>query len=265
MVRLLKKITLSCVSILGISLLFWSIMFMCPSLSYAHSTEFDNITVYHNNPVDPAIGTVLSDAVSTIKKSTLFDEDIHISLCMNDDKFFKNIHPLNGSPLAYALFDKTVIHSCTLNFSENLATTKWERNNFEFRKFDLTYLLAHEFTHNLQIKADPIYWLKSTIDIRGFKINWKFEGHADYIARQYQHDGRLREKITTYLAEEQKEHNGFPVFELEDGTKQILSYFKFSLVIQYLMEEKKMSFTQICETEMDFERQFQEMVDWSNQ
>lgn len=238
---------------------------MCPNLSYAYSTEFDNVTVFHNNPLEQEVGSVLEDVVSIIRKSEIYPEGIELTLCMNDDAFFKNIHPLTGDPLAYALFDKTIIHSCNPQFSENIATTEWERNEYELRKFDLTYLLAHEFTHNLQVKADLIYWLRSTFAISGFKINWKFEGHADYIARQYQNDGKLKEKIKIYLEEEQKEHIGFPVFELEDGTMQILGYYKFSLVIQYLMEEKNMSFAEVCETEMDFDEKFQEMVNWSTQ
>lgn len=262
-IRLLKKIFLSSVSVLGVGLLFWSILFLNPSISYAHATQFDNITVYHNNELDPGVGAVLKSAVSIIKKSALYHENIQLDLCMNDDKFYQRIHPFIGRPLAYAVLNKTIIDNCTPKFSENIAESQWEVNENELRKFKLDYLLAHEFMHNLQTDHDLMYWLSSTIGIRGFSINWKFEGHADYIARESQGDGKLHEKIEIYLAEEKKEHIGFPVFELEDGTMQIMSYYKYSLVFQYLMEEKNMSFAEICETEMDFDNTFQEMVTWS--
>ena len=126
------------------------------------------------------------------------------------------------------------------------------------RTFDLTWLLAHEFTHNLQYRAKPIYVLKSTIGI----LNWKLEGHAEYISRGFKNDGKLKVRIAKYLKEETLEHNGLPVFELEDGTKQILPYFKNALVIQYLMEEKAMDFEAVCELDKNLDSLYAEMLEW---
>ena len=126
--------------------------------------------------------------------------------------------------------------------------------------FDLTWVLAHEFTHNLQYKANAKYVVKNTIG----KINWKLEGHADYISRGFKNDGQLIDKIDKYLVEAQKEHNGLPVFELKDGTKQILPYFKYALVVQYLMEQKGLNFYQICEIETSLNDLYMEMINWRN-
>ena len=95
-------------------------------------------------------------------------------------------------------------------------------------------------------------------------LNWKLEGHAEYIAREFKGDGLLKAKIDKFLLEEQKEFKGLPVFELEDGTQQILSYYKYALAIQYLMEEKGLDFEQICSYETDLDVLFDEMIDWKN-
>ena len=259
MLKTIRKVFLSCLSILGISLLFWICLFLNPSWSYAHETAFDYVTVYHNQELDEQVELRIKDAINIIKKSDLFYEGVSIQLCMNDDEWYPSLHPFAGGPLAFAVYDKTIIKNCTPNFEENVVEAQWEVNNNEFRRFDLTRLLAHEFTHNLQHLKNTTYTSLNTLT----KINWKLEGHAEYIAREYQNDGRLKEKIAWYLLEVQKEHNGIPVFELEDGTKQSLGYFKYALVVQYLMEEKALDFFQICELEVDFESQFDEMVNWS--
>jgi len=256
MIKKIKKVLISFISILFAGFLIWLVLFFNPSLSYAKQTQFDKVTIFHNENLEEGTESIILNAIEIIKKSALYNESLNIQLCLNDDKIYPNLHPFVGQPLAFAIFNKTVIKNCKIKFNENVAEARWAVNNNELRKFDLTYLLAHEFTHNLQWK-DYVDKTKP-----GF-INWKLEGHADYIARGYQHDGKLISKIEKYLSEKNKVHNGVPVFELEDGTKQILSYYKYSLVIQYLMEIKKLKFDQICKLEPGIEKPYFEMIEWS--
>jgi len=260
MIKTIKKVILSALSILGFSFMFWVLFLLNPSLSYANKTQFDFVTIYHNQDLDEPTEVVLKNAMSIIKKSALFDDKVKINLCLNDDNIYPNLlNPLVGQPTAYAILNKTVIKNCRPDFKENIAETQWEINNYEHRKFNLTWLLAHEFTHNLQYHTNSNYVIKSTLG----KINWKLEGHAEYIARAFKNDGALKNKIEKYLIERDKEHTGLPVFELEDGTKQILSYYKYGLVIQYLMEEEEMDFGQICKLEKDLDELFAQMIEWS--
>ncbi len=259
MIKTIKRVILSSLSILLITCLFWTLLLLNPKWSYAHETEFGLVTVYHNQQLDAQTNAVLKDVVARIQKSALYNNDIAIQLCLNDDPIYPSLHPLAGQPLAYAFLNKTVIRNCNVKFNENVAETQWAVNNHELRKFNLTWLLAHEFTHNLQNNADFSYVLKTATG----KINWKLEGHADYIGRGFKNDGALKSKIENFLLEEKKEHTGLPVFELEDGTKQIFSYYKYALVIQYLLEEKKLSYKEVCELETGLDQLYMEMVEWS--
>ncbi|NRB52283.1 MAG: collagenase [Saprospiraceae bacterium] len=260
MIKTLKKVILSSLSILGISFVFWLVLFLNPSLSYANKTQVDFISIYHNQPLEAEAEAVIRNAAGILKKSDLFKDEVSIHFCMNDDKLYPNLHPLAGQPLAYAFLNKTIAKNCKLNFGDNTAETQWAINQDEIRKFNLTWLLAHEFTHNLQYRADRNYVIRSTMG----SLNWKLEGHAEYIAREFKGDGLLKAKIDKFLLEEQKEFKGLPVFELEDGTQQILSYYKYALAIQYLMEEKGLDFEQICSYETDLDVLFDEMIDWKN-
>ena len=176
---------------------------------------------------------------------------------MNDNLLYPRLHPFaNGT--AYAFLNKTVMFACTPSFAKNTAEFKWEINNYESREFNLTYLLAHEFMHNVQYEFDNKYYINTTFG----KQNWKLEGHADYIARGFKDDGKLKLKIDKFLIEENKDHVGIPVFKLDDGTIQNLTYFKYALMIQYLIEEKGLSFGQVCKLESGLDQVYAEMIDW---
>jgi len=58
-------------------------------------------------------------------------------------------------------------------------------------------------------------------------------------------------------------HIGIPVFELDNGTVQNLSYYKYAIVVQYLVEIKKLDFNQICKLETELDKIFAELVAWS--
>lgn len=257
MLKIFKKIAISSLSIMAVGILIWALFLLNPKWSYAHSSEFENLTIFHNQDLEKDTEKVIRNAMHIIKKSDLYQENYSIQLCLNDGSNYPYLHPLAGAPMAYAFFDKTVVKNCKISFDKNTAETKWPINNYEFRTFDLTYLLAHEFTHNLQCNNSMYYFLTNSL-----KINWKLEGHAEYTARQFENDGKLVAKIDKFLIEEQNEFVGLPVFDLEDGTKQIFSYYKYALVIQYLKEEKKLSFNQICALEKDLESIYSEMIEW---
>lgn len=257
MFKIIKKVLVGSFSILILSVLTWTTVLLNPSWSYAHETNVDFVTIHHNLELEDEAKLVVKEAVEIIKRSKIYTPDTKIDLCMNDDEFFKNIHPLYGTCLGYAVMDKTILKNCTVDFKKNLATTKWEENNFEHRKFKLAYLIAHEFTHNLQYLDSPAFFYKSP-----WEFNWKLEGHCDYIAREFQNDGLLRTKIDFYEEEKQKDHIGYPVFQLPDGTSQILSYFKYSLVVQFLMEEKNLNFKQILELDTPLDELYEEMLKW---
>lgn len=258
MIRIVKKIVLSALSILGISFLTWTLFLLNPNFSYANQTQIDNVTIYHNQELEKGTELIVRNALTIIKEAEIYDKNLNIQFCLNDDKIYPKLYPFAGAT-AYAFLNKTVIYASTPNFKNNYTEFSWKINNYEVRKWNLTCLLAHEFMHNIQHYHNPNYYIKSTLG----SLNWKFEGHAEYVSRKFKNDRKLKIKIQKYLREESKNHIGIPVFELEDGTIQSLSYYKYALVTQYLMEEKNMNYNQICELEMELEDLYKEMIDWS--
>lgn len=260
MYKTIKKVIVSCISILSITTLLWIALFLNPQWSYAYETNFKYVTVFHDKPLPNGTENVINKAIDILKTSELFNENIHIDLCLNDNnQLYPHLNPLVGNPYAYATLDKTIIKNCSVDFDHNVLTTEWEVNGNELRKFDLSIALAHEFVHNLQFEANAMYVISSTMGDR----NWKLEGHAEYEGRGFKDDGRLREKIQFYLIEVEKNHEGIPVFELADNTKQILSYYQYALVVQYLMEVNDLDYFQLCNASLNLDEAYNEMIDWA--
>ena len=66
------------------------------------------------------------------------------------------------------------------------------------------------------------------------------------------------------MIEENKEHNGLPAIKDEVGTYLTQGNYKYALIVQYLMEIKKMNFNQICELDTNINEIYSEMLKWRN-
>jgi len=259
MIKTIKKVILSLLAVIVISCLIWIILFLNPNLSYANQTQFDIVTIFHNQELEESTEVIINDVIEILKRSELYDKNLNIQLCLNDDKIYPNLYPIFGTPLAYSMFNKTIVKNGEFNFNENIIEVQWKINT-ELQKHNLTKVLAHEFTHNLQSNANSSYKIRTTFP---GKINWKLEGHADYIAKEFKNDGELKSKIEKYLIDSKKGELRLLIIDNKDGTKQIHSYFKYALVFQYLVEEKKMKFDEICKLETDLDELFSQMIEWS--
>lgn len=151
-------------------------LFFNPNLSYANKTQIGMVTIFHNQELDSGAEKVLNDVFEILKSSEIYDENLHFQLCLNDDNIYPNLFPIIGKPLAHARFNKVIMKSGNVKFDQNLIERKWDANT-EIQRYSLTWLLAHEFTHNLQFNAYPGYMFRGPLG-----IDWKREGYADYIA-----------------------------------------------------------------------------------
>lgn len=254
MYRKFKKIAFSILSFLGIGFLFWSVLLLNPTLSYAHSTALDNITIYHNEPLPEAVESILSDAIQLVKASPLYSAEEQIDICLNDGSYYPQLWIYQGG-LAYAFYNKVVMNHSEPDFSENRAYYTWEVNNNETRKVDLTWLIAHEITHTMQSRWDRLFPLKYDF--------WKIEGYAEYISRGWQGDGQIKEKLEVLIVAKEKEQTGIPIISLSDGTIQSVSYFEYALAVQYLLEVKGLSIDQLYEDQTKLDAVYEELKEWT--
>ncbi len=243
---------------MGFSCVLWAVLFFNPRLSYANKTQIGQVTIFHNQDLDTGAEEVINNVIEILKSSELYDKNFKMQLCLNDDEIYPNLFPVRGTPLAHARFNKTIIKNGEIRFNKNITEIRWEAKN-ELRKYNLTWLLAHEFTHNLEYNSNPGYMFR-----RPQGSDWKLEGYADYIARGFKNDGKLKDKIEKYLIEENNIHNGLPASKDEVGSYLIYSNYKYALIVQYLMEIKKMNFNQVCELDKNINKIYSGMLEWRN-
>ncbi|NPD46126.1 MULTISPECIES: hypothetical protein [unclassified Lentimicrobium] len=229
MKKVIKKVILGWLAVIGIGCLSWIVLLINPNLSYDHQTQFDIVTIFHNQELEEKTEVILKGVIEILKTSELYDESLNIQLYLNDDRIYTNLYPIFGTPIAYGLLNKTIVKNGDFKFNENMIEVQWKPNS-ALQKYNLTWLLAHEFTHNMQQINNLTYTIRTTFPA---KINWKLEGHADYIARRFKEDGKLKGKIGKYLIEADRESNGLAPIKDEAGTYLTDGNYIYALVIQY--------------------------------
>jgi hypothetical protein len=259
-----KKIFITIISLFSTIVIcygIYALLIFNPKLSYSNKTQFGQVTVYHNQELEGKTREVITNAIEIVKNSEIYDENRKINLCLNDDKIYPNLYPIEA--YAYTSIVGVILKEGEFEFNENLVVMYRHEKNI-YQEIDLTWVLAHEFTHSMQYNTNKDYYKSTTKK----QINWKLEGHADFIARNFKNDGRLKEKIDEYLIKYQKGDDWAEVFINEDGEKQIEQYYnyynKYSLLVQYLMEIKGVDYYEICDLETSSEQVYSEMMEWRN-
>lgn len=259
MIKVIKKTLRGSLFILTASFILYTVLLVNPTIMYSTCTQIDRVKIYHNIALENETEKVIKDALAIIETAEIFSDEIIIELCLNGDSSYPTLLGKIRGGTAYSFLNKAVINYCSPSFEENVAEFQWEINENEVRKMNLTWLLAHEFTHTLQWKSDPYFVLKNISKT----TSWKLEGYAEYISRQFQNDNKLKDKIHLMLLEERQTHIGIPVFLVKDGTIQNLSYFKYALMNQYLIEEQNFNYHQICRDKRTYNEVYAEMINWS--
>jgi hypothetical protein len=83
--KTIKKVIISLLLLVVISCLLWSVLFFNPNLLYANQTHFDKVTIFHNQKLDERTEVIIKDAIELLKSSELYDNNLNIQLCLNDD------------------------------------------------------------------------------------------------------------------------------------------------------------------------------------
>ncbi len=149
------------------------IIVLNPILTYASETSHYNSSIFHNKPLDKSFQIQFDKAVHLLKSSELYDPELQFDICLNDGSIYtKLMRTIKGPAFAWGFYNKVVLQG-TLNPKENYV----ELNGY---KWNLTQLLAHEMTHCMQFNRLGFWKSKPLANIP----NWKWEGYAEYIARQ---------------------------------------------------------------------------------
>jgi len=236
------------------------VIILFPQQLFAYKIEYKEFTVCSNDKIDDKIKILLDNAMHLVQKSELYDPSHKYNIILCHNTFYNKIDNrlLGIGPAARATFNKNVVIKVRIDPGKNLAFAT-------FRKaceVDLTYLLAHEIIHCLQVKKYGI------MKFNPFKHPefWKLEGYPEYISRRPEllhKDYSLVREIERYVNLKNKTTDIWIVAD-ESGCEAPDYYYRGRLMMEYLMDIKHLSYDQILKDTVSESAIFKEMIKWKD-
>jgi hypothetical protein len=218
-----------------------------PGLSYAHHTNYGRFNIYHHNNLEASFTIHLTAAEELLSSSVLYKERLQLDICLNDGSVYPAIvEKLTGPAFARGFYNKVVLHG-SLNTQENYI----ELNGY---KWNLTQLLAHEMVHCLQFEQLGLLHSKPIASIP----NWKWEGYAEYIARNTADMPTLVTHISTFI--EAPGSNW--AITLNNNTIIPKQYFEYWLMVRFCLDEQQMSYDELLNDTKSAITVYNEMMEW---
>jgi hypothetical protein len=218
-----------------------------PSLTYANRTTHGNFVVYSQYPTGSQFFPVLDSAAALIKKSEWYRPNLKLDICLNDGSAYPKIMAqLRGRAFAWGFYDKVVLQG-----SANYAGNRLALNGYEW---NLTQLLAHEMVHCVQF--DRLGLMHSN-PMAGIP-NWKWEGYAEFIARQDASQQDLCTNIQRYIVSDSYSW----AIAMADGSIAPRDYYHAWIMVQYCLAVKGQSYEQLLADRKSEEDIKKEMMAW---
>lgn len=199
-----------------------------PQVLFAHETSYRNFTVYSREPLDQNIYPVLDKVQSRLATAEINDPQVRTRIFLtNDFGFYSWLSLRLGGNSFGKGFAALPTSNVFINKSDSVRDLVL-RNAPENNQRSLSGVIAHETTH-LLIRRKFGYWRNLGIPV------WKKEGYAEYVAggSTLPYDAGVR----------MWKQNP------QDGTGY--QYFKYYMLVKYLLEHEKLSVEDIFNRDFD--------------
>jgi hypothetical protein len=241
------------ISVLAIIILF-------PKLLFANKIEYKKIAIYSNDKIDNNIKIILDNAMNLVKKSEINDSNykFNIILCYNSS-FNKIDDKLFGKGPAARSRGNNVIIKIRIDSKNNLAFPTFHKPCEK----NLTCLLAHEMTHCLQVNK---FGIMKFNPFRHPEL-WKLEGYPEYVARKAELLNKgytLTTEIERYVNLKSKA-TGIWISAADGGGCEVPDYYyKGRLMIEYLIDIRHLSYSEILKDTTSESTVYHEMIKWKD-
>jgi hypothetical protein len=213
--------------VVSATFLAYLVTIYCPQYLFGHEITYQKFRVYSQAPIDPHIDKVLDDAERRLASSTIYNGGVRRRV------FLTSNHVMYAflSNKAYASFANSVpfVDNMIINKSD-VAKNLVFLNRPQHNRRSLSGVIAHEVTH--------LFIRKKVGTLRASRLPvWKNEGYCEYIAR----DSTITDDEGVKLWRENP----------RDDSKY--RYFKYHMMIKYLLETEKLSIEDIFKRDFDTE------------
>ena len=225
-----------------------------PQMLYAKKTSYKQATVYYQDLYPSSFDQSLEQAFELTRKSELCDTSFRFHIFMNDGRSVSPIlKKLLGDAFAWGYYNNVV-----LSGKMDAANQFIELNG---RQRHLTRTLAHEMIHDLQARRFGLFHSRPLKNIP----LWKWEGYPEYIAyRSSVKDEKkiLLDNITRLVS--LGDGSWSPVeIDIDEGKSFAgLDYFRWWLMIKYLVDIRQMRYECILEEDIKYNAVLAGMLSW---
>ena len=212
-----------------ISIVIGYVLLLCfPQVLFAHVVSYRNFTIYSREPLDQKVYAILDKVESRFTASQINSQDIKPRVFLtNSFGLYSSLSLFLGSNSFGKGFATLPTDNVFINKSD-LANDLVFRNAPSNRERSLSGVIAHEITH-LLIRKRFGFWRNLTMP------TWKKEGYAEYVA-----GGSTLSYETGVKLWKQNP---------KDGTGY--QYFKYYMLVKYLIEHDKLTVNELFEREID--------------
>jgi hypothetical protein len=199
-----------------------------PQVLFAHQVSYKNFTVYSRQPLDPNIYAVLDKVETQLSASPINDPAVKPKIFLTNSQKLYSFLSLyigwNSFGKGYPLLPTTNVFINETDVSRDLVFRKSET----FSHRSLSGVIAHEITH-LHIRKKFGYWQNAVAPA------WKKEGYSEYVA-----GGSTLDYDT-----------GTRMWKANPNDGTGYQYFKYHLLVKYLLENEKLTVEDIFKREID--------------
>lgn len=214
---------------LAVSIVVSYVLLLCfPQVLFAHEISYRNLKVYSREPLDQNIYAVLDRVESNLATSEINNQEVKPRIFLTNGFSLYALLSLylgsNSFGKGYAALPTNNVFINKSDLAKDLVFRNAPANN----ERSLSGVLAHETTH-LLIRKKFGYWRNLIMP------TWKKEGYAEYVA------GGSTLPYETGV----KMWRANP----QDGTGY--QYFKYYMLVKYLLEHDKLSVNDLFNREID--------------
>ena len=236
------------------------IIFMLnPEIAYARKFEYKQFRIYSKHECPKGFEKVMDQALHLVEQSELFDPNMKADIFLHDG---------NGAAVKFIL-KKAFGNAIAWGYHNNVflnapidPSLTWLQMNGYNRQLGRT--IAHELIHCYE--AHKLGWLKARP--LGNIALWKWEGYPEYVSYRSSVKSELQillDAIGRYETEKNNENFNAAMVDVDEGPSIAgKDYFRFWIMVKYLMDVKHLKFAELIDPSVKEELIFPEMISWYN-
>lgn len=223
-----------------------------PQVLFAQKAVYRDFTIYSKDIIPDNYKPTIDYAIDLIKTSEVYEPNQQLNIFLCDGTTYNEIDTkLLGGAMARCV-DDNILLKVPADFDKNVLIG-WNS------KRNLKKTIAHEAIHFYQMKKYGILKFNPI----NHPPTWKLEGYPEYIANQK--DSKSYDLKNSIKKLNEFEKTGDYWVETEPGQLDPLVYYKGRIMIQYLIDVKHLTYSEILNKDITEDKVINEMRTWYNQ